>query len=427
MNILYSFKTAAGGLSRNKSRSVLTLLGIVIGIASIITIMSIGEGAKNLILGQIQGLGSKTIAIIPGREPNGPSDVAQLLSDSLKEKDLTALKRKENAPTLSEIMPVVFRKSGRTLSEIMPVVFGGETAAYGSETFRLNLFGASELISEIFDLYPEEGNFFGEDEIKSRADVVVIGAKVKDELFGESRALGEKIKIKGKDFRVIGILPKKGQVSFFNFDEMAIAPFTTVQTYILGIKYFHRFIVEADSEANIQRTVNNLEATLRVSHGLEGEEKDDFFIQTQADLAERLGTITSILTILLTSVAGISLLVGGIGIMNIMLVSVTERTREIGLRKAIGATNKNILTQFLLEAVMLTIGGGIVGIILGLSLSFAVSVILGQYLSIDWGFTIPLGAIALGIGLSAFVGIVFGTYPARKASLKSPIEALRYE
>ena len=412
MNILYSFKTAAGGLSRNKSRSVLTLLGIVIGIASIITIMSIGEGAKNLILGQIQGLGSKTIAIIPGREPNGPSDVAQLLSDSLKEKDLTALKRKENAPTLSEIMPVVF---------------GGETAAYGSETFRLNLFGASELISEIFDLYPEEGNFFGEDEIKSRADVVVIGAKVKDELFGESRALGEKIKIKGKDFRVIGILPKKGQVSFFNFDEMAIAPFTTVQTYILGIKYFHRFIVEADSEANVQRTVNDLEATLRVSHGLEGEEKDDFFIQTQADLAERLGTITSILTILLTSVAGISLLVGGIGIMNIMLVSVTERTREIGLRKAIGATNKNILTQFLLEAVMLTIGGGIVGIILGLSLSFAVSVILGQYLSIDWGFTIPLGAIALGIGLSAFVGIVFGTYPARKASLKSPIEALRYE
>ena len=412
MNILYSFKTAAGGLSRNKSRSVLTLLGIVIGIASIITIMSIGEGAKNLILGQIQGLGSKTIAIIPGREPNGPSDVAQLLSDSLKEKDLTALKRKENAPTLSEIMPVVF---------------GGETAAYGSETFRLNLFGASELISEIFDLYPEEGNFFGEDEIKSRADVVVIGAKVKDELFGESRALGEKIKIKGKDFRVSGILPKKGQVSFFNFDEMAIAPFTTVQTYILGIKYFHRFIVEADSEANVQRTVNDLEATLRVSHGLEGEEKDDFFIQTQADLAERLGTITSILTILLTSVAGISLLVGGIGIMNIMLVSVTERTREIGLRKAIGATNKNILTQFLLEAVMLTIGGGIVGIILGLSLSFAVSVILGQYLSIDWGFTIPLGAIALGIGLSAFVGIVFGTYPARKASLKSPIEALRYE
>ena len=412
MKLFYSFKTAAGGLGRNKSRSVLTLLGIVIGIASIITIMSIGEGAKNLILGQIQGLGSKTIAVIPGREPQGPSDVAQLLSDSLKEKDLAALKRKENAPTLSRIMPIVF---------------AGETAAYGSDTFRLNLFGASELISEIFDLYPEEGNFFGEDEIKSRADVVVIGAKVKDELFGESRALGEKIKIKGKDFRVIGILPKKGQVSFFNFDEMAIAPFTTVQTYILGIKYFHRFIVEADSEANVQRTVNDLEATLRVSHGLEGEEKDDFFIQTQADLAERLGTITSILTILLTSVAGISLLVGGIGIMNIMLVSVTERTREIGLRKAIGATNKNILTQFLLEAVMLTIGGGIVGIILGLSLSFAVSVILGQYLSIDWGFTIPLGAIALGIGLSAFVGIVFGTYPARKASLKSPIEALRYE
>lgn len=412
MKLFYSFKTSVTGLGRNKSRSFLTLLGIVIGISSIITVMSVGEGAKNLILGQIQGLGSKTIAVIPGREPKGPSDVAQMLSDSLKEKDFFALKRKENVPTLSEVMPVVF---------------GGETAAYGSETFRLNLFGASELISKIFNLNPEIGFFFGEDEIKSRADVVIIGAKVKKELFGESQALGERIKIKGRDFKIIGILPQKGQVNFFNFDEMAIAPYTTVQTYILGIKHFHRFIVEADSELNILRTVNDVTATLRTSHNLEGSEKDDFFVQTQADIAERLSTVTNILTILLTSVAAISLLVGGIGIMNIMLVSVTERTREIGLRKAIGATNQNILTQFLLEAVLLTVAGGAIGIMLGLSLSFLTSLILGQYLSVDWNFQIPLDAIILGLGLSAFVGIIFGTYPARKASLKSPIEALRYE
>ncbi len=412
MTLKHIFKTALRGLRTHKSRSALTVLGIVIGITAIILVMSVGEGAQALILNQVQGLGSKTIAVIPGREPTGPSDAAQIFSDSLKEKDIAALLRKENVPTLGEIMPVVF---------------GGETSSYGSETYRLTIFGGTELMSKIFDLTPEKGMFFTEDDVRSRADVAVIGHKVKEELFGGSDALGEKIKIKGKNFRVIGILPKKGQVSFFNFDEIAIVPYTTAQQYVFGIKYFHRIIVEASSDETIARTARDVETTLRDSHGITDPEKDDFFVQTQADLADRLGTITEVLTAFLTAIAAISLVVGGIGIMNIMLVSVTERTREIGLRKAIGATNRDILMQFLGEAVMLTAAGGAIGTLLGAALSFLVSVVLTTFVGISWTFAFPLSGVFLGLGVATAIGLTFGLYPARQASLKSPIEALRYE
>lgn len=408
----YSIKTAYRGLTAHKSRSILTILGIIIGVAAIILVVSLGEGAQNLILGQIQGLGSNTIAVIPGRQPKGPSDAAQIFSDSLKEKDLIALNKKENVPTLRNIMPVVF---------------GGESASYQGETYRLTLFGGTELMAQIFNLDPAEGIFLTGDDVKGLASVVVIGSKVKDELFGSSSALGEKIKIKNKSLRVIGVLPKKGQTSFFNFDEMAIVPYTTMQKYILGINYFHRFIVESEDEAVISQTVSDVTRTIRESHNITDSSKDDFFVQTQEDLVKSLGTITTALTMFLAAVAAISLIVGGIGIMNIMLVSVTERTREIGLRKALGATNRDILTQFLLEAVMLTATGGIVGIAIGTTFSFLISLVLSKVLELSWTFTFPIGASIIGILVSGTIGIVFGLYPARKASLKSPMEALRYE
>ncbi len=412
MTFTFTIRTALQSLRTNRSRAFLTILGIVIGIASIILIASLGKGAQNLILNQIQGLGSKTVVVIPGREPTGPSDSAQLFSDSLKLKDLDALKKTSNVPTLGSIVPVVF---------------GGDTAFYESQAFRLTIFGASQDIQNVFDLGVNEGNFFTDDDVKSHASVVVIGSKVKDKLFGEGTALGEKIKIKNRTFKVIGILPKKGQVSFFNFDEAAIVPYTTAQEYIFGIKYFHRLIIEANTDANIPATVRDVTATLREMHGITDPAKDDFFVQTQADLASRLGTITSVLTFFLASVAGISLFVAGIGIMNIMLVSVTERTREIGLRKALGATERNILQQFLYEAIVLTGIGGIVGIIIGTSLSLVISFILSHALSLGWSFSFPWGATIIGLVVSALVGLVFGLYPARKASQKSPIEALRYE
>jgi len=412
MTLKHTINTAIKGLKAHKSRSALTILGIVIGVAAIILVVSLGEGAQNLILGQIQGLGAKTITIIPGRQPSGLSDSAQIFSDSLKERDLVLLKRRENVPALSNIMPIVF---------------GGESAAYQGEAYRLTLFGGTELMAEIFDLFPSEGIFLTEDDVKSVANVVIIGATVKEELFGPAPALGEKIRIKDRNLRVIGILPKKGQGSLFNFDEMAIVPYTTMQKYILGINYFHRLVVEVENENEITRTVADITQTLRTAHNITDPEKDDFFIQTQEDLVNTLGTVTTALTMFLAAVAAISLIVGGIGIMNIMLVSVTERTKEIGLRKALGATNKDILTQFLLEAVMLTGTGGIIGISLGALFSFLISFGLSTALSLDWSFSFPFSAALLGIIVSGTIGIVFGLYPARKASLKSPIEALRYE
>lgn len=408
----HTIRAAFSGLMSHKSRSVLTILGIVIGISAIIMIVSLGRGARDLIIGQIQGMGSKTIVVAPGREPQGPSDVAQIFSDSLKEKDLIELRKKSNAPGINEIAPVVF---------------GGESAAYSNETYRLTIFGSSELITKILDVRIGEGIFFTDDDIKNRADVVVIGSKVKEKLFGQSQAIGEKIKIKNRSFKVIGVLEKKGQVSFFNFDETAIIPHTTAQQYIFGIKHFHRFIIETKSDDLVDETVRDIEITLRNSHNITDPEKDDFFIETQVDLANRLSVITDILTLFLVSVAAISLLVGGIGIMNIMLVSVTERTREIGLRKAIGATESDILKQFLFEAVILTSTGGIIGIALGGFASFVVSVILSNFVGLNWVFTFPVSAAILGFGISATVGVIFGLYPARQASKKSPMEALRYE
>jgi putative ABC transport system permease protein len=350
MTLRYTIKTALRGLRVNSSRSFLTILGIVIGITAIILISSLGKGAQDLILNQIQGLGSKTIVVIPGREPKGPSDTISLFSDSLKQKDLAAIKTKANVPTLGNVIPVVF---------------GSESAFYENQDYHLTIFGSSADIVTIFDLKVNQGNFFTDDDVLSRSAVVVIGSKVKSELFGDSDALGQKIKIKNKTLRVIGVMPAKGQVSFFNFDEAAIVPYTTAQDYIFGIKNFHRFIIEANSDSTIAATVRDVTATLRESHGITDPDKDDFFVQTQADLANRLSTITNVLTLFLAAVAGISLFVAGIGIMNIMLVSVTERTREIGLRKALGATEKDILSQFLFEAIALTGTGGIIGIMLG--------------------------------------------------------------
>lgn len=413
MSLIYIFKSAVIGLKTHKSRSILTILGIVIGITAIILVMSLGEGMQNLILGQIQGqVGSKVIEIAPGRQPKGPTDFLSMFSDSLKQKDLEALSKKNNVPHAEKIMPLVF---------------GSESVVYGSETYQATLYGMTDAATEMYDVNVGEGRFFTEEEVKGYADVVVIGSRVEEELSPNEELIGQKIKIKGKNFRVIGVLEKKGQGMLIGFDETIIVPYTTAQQYILGIKYFNHIIVGTDSEENVDKTVEDIEITMRNSHNITDPEKDDFNVSSQADAMEMVGTITSILTLFLAAVAAISLLVGGVGIMNIMLVSVTERTREIGLRKAVGATEKNILIQFLLESITLTIIGGIIGIILGASFSFITSLILSQVLAVSWAFAFPVQAALLGLGVSALVGLIFGLYPARQASKKSPIEALRYE
>jgi len=412
MHIKYTAKTAFRGLATNKTRSFLTLLGIVIGIAAVILVMSLGQGAQNLILSQVQSMGPKVIAIAPGRQPQGITDMLATFTDSLKEKDIEELKKKNNVPHLADIMPIVF---------------GSQTAVFENNAYRPTILGVTGLFTKIYNIYPSEGRIFTDEEVKGYADVAIVGSKVKDQLFGNDDALGQKIKIKGKSFKIIGIFPKTGQVSFLNFDDIAVIPYTTAQQYIFGIKYFNRIVIEADSEENVNRTVDDIKITLRNDHNITDPSKDDFFVETQAEALKMVSTITDIFTLFLAAIAAISLFVGGIGIMNIMLVSVTERTREIGLRKALGATGKNIMTQFLLEAVMLTASGGVIGISLGIIFSFVTSLILGNYLGLNWQFVFPFQAMFLGLGVSTLIGLVFGIYPARKASLKSPIEALRYE
>jgi len=412
MNIYQAFKTALMGLRANASRSILTILGIVIGIAAIIVVVAIGDSAQSMILGQIGGLGSKTIIIEPGREPQGPSDFTAILSDSLKNKDVIALRNKANVPTLEDLTPNV----------LVP-----GSVSYQGQTYRATTFGSSAFLSRVLNIQPIEGMFFGDEEIKQHATVAIIGSKVREKLFGLSTAIGENIKIKDRNFRVIGVLPAKGQVSIINVDDVVIIPYSTAQKDLMGIDHYNSIMVEADSETNLAKTANDIKLTLRESHGITDPAKDDFHVMTQADIADRAKMITGILTWLLVSVAAISLVVGGIGIMNIMFVSVTERTREIGLRKALGATDNNILTQFLLEAVLLTAAGGIIGILLGAGISYIATLILSRVVATAWNFTFPLSAALVGIAVSTLVGVVFGLYPAYQAAHKNPIEALRYE
>jgi putative ABC transport system permease protein len=310
----------------------------------------------------------------------------------------------------------------------MPVLLVPGTASFEGETFQPTIIGGSiEFFSKAFNIYVNQGIPFNDTDIRQNASVAVIGHKVKEELFGASDALGEQITIKERKFRVAGIYPKKGQVSFFNVDELILIPYTTAQLYLLNIDYFHEIIVKADSAEFVERSVRDIEATLRETHGIQDPKDDDFFVVTQQGIIEQVQVIIGTLTLFLSSVVAIALVVGGIGVMNIMLVSVTERTREIGLRKALGATEKDILTQFLLEAIILTGIGGFIGIILGGAFAFVASVIINNVAGLDWQFTFPLSAVFLGLGVSTVVGVVFGIYPARQASKKSPIEALRYE
>ncbi len=373
MTIKEYFSISASALMRNRSRSILTILGIVIGIASIIVIMSLGGGAQKLIVSQIQGLGGKSVIVVPGRQLNGPPTTVGL--DSLKKKDLDALLSTYNVPHAAAVIPLIF---------------GGDVASVDSENLRVQIYGSSEEMPIIFDVDPTQGVFFSEDDVKGAASVVVIGSKVYEELFPNGGdVLGKRIKVKDRTLKIVGVLPSKGSTSLINFDDGVVVPYTTAQNYLFGTKHFDRLLVDVNTEANIDATVEDVTRTMANSHNIDDPEKYDFDIVNQKDIADRVGVITTALTYFLAAVAAISLLVGGIGIMNIMLVSVTERTREIGLRKAVGATTQNILLQFLFESVLLTMVGGFIGIFLGTTISFAASLVLAKLVGFGFEFVFP--------------------------------------
>lgn len=414
MNILDTGKVAVSGLRANLGRSLLTILGIVIGIVAIVFVMSMGEAAQQYIISQVEGFGANTLIVRPGREPQGPTQAAEtLLSDSLKNRDVEYLRQPGRVPGIVSVEPAV----------LVP-----GSVSFQNQISRPTVFGwTAEALAQFFDIYPAQGELFTQEDIDSHAKVGVIGYKVKEELFGESDAVGEFIKVRGQNIRVVGVLPKKGQVSVLNLDEVVVIPYTTAQKDILGISHYFEFFVGVRDGVDIHEVEEDLEAALRDLHGITDPDKDDFFIVTQEDIVQTISSVTSALTVFLVAIASISLLVGGVGIMNIMLVSVTERTQEIGLRKAIGATQADILRQFLFEAAMLTAGGGLIGVVLATLLAWIVSLVVTGFFGIPWAFSVPLLAVVLGIGMAALVGLVFGLYPARKAARKHPIEALRYE
>ncbi len=414
MQIFSTFVTAYTALSANIGRSLLTILGIIIGVLSIVLVMALGEGAQNLILNEVQGIGATAVIVRPGKQPDSPTNAAEtLLSDSLKERDIIALRRKENVPDAVSVDPAIFVPG---------------SVSYLDEVYRPTIFGWTPgALQETFSIFPDQGDMFTDDDVRQRAKVVVIGSKVKEELFGESDALGEFITIKGQKLRIIGILPPHGQASFFNIDELVVMPYTTAQKTIMGIDFYHEVFVRAANDKLVDDVAADIEATIRENHNITDPEKDDFFVETQQNAVETISTITQVLTVFLAAIASIALVVGGVGIMNIMLVSVTERTHEIGLRMAVGATRKDIMQQFLIEAIMLTMSGGLIGTVSAIALSALITWVIRTQFNLNWPFSVPIPAIVLGVSVATAIGFIFGIYPARKAAKKDPIEALRYE
>lgn len=392
----------------------LTILGVIIGVAAIVLVLSLGDSAQQLILSQIEGLGAETIVVVPGREPEGPADIAvTLFANSLTESDLKALRGS--------------RKVGG-IDSIEPAVLGSAKITKESERYQASVIGlGADAPEEIFDLETSVGSFYFEDDIESNARVAVIGEQVKDELFSEGDdVVGNTIKINGQRYVVLGVMQASGSLGFFNPDDAVLIPYTTAQKQILGIDYFNRFFVNVSNSEEVLAVADDLRAVLRDLHGIDDPDKDDFFVATQQEILETVGTITQTLSIFLVAIAAISLVVGGVGIMNIMLVSVTQRTKEIGLRKAVGANRSHILIQFIIEALFLTTLGGIIGIVLAFVLAW-VGAFAVQLSGLPWEFNFSVFAALLGIFMAFSVGLIFGIYPAVRASRKSPLEALRYE
>ena len=411
-----AFKTATRSLTYGKMRSILTMLGIVIGISSIIVLMSIGQSAQNLILGQVQSIGSNLIIITPGA-PSGkgfspPASVQGIIITTLQQRDIDALEREPS------------------VRAAVPLVSGQAEAVYGNNNKTVSYQGVTADMFPVRNLTVGKGLTFTKGDVDSANHVAVIGPDLAITLFGPALSpLNKTIRLKNVSFRVVGVL-SKGGAGPFGVDQgnLVIIPISVAQKQLLGISYFNTIIAEADSGYDINFAKSRITFALRQNHSITDPTKDDFNIQTQADILSIVGNITSILTLFLTAIASISLIVGGIGIMNIMLVSVTERTREIGLRKAVGATNNDILQQFLIESVLLTFVGGVVGILVGAGVVGLVYFILTTFFSsIGWVFAFPISPVILGLLVSGIAGIAFGIYPARQAARKNPIDALRYE
>ncbi len=399
---------SARGLRQNLTRSLLTTLGIIIGIASVIIMLSLGKGAQGLILGQIASFGSDSIFIEPGGGGNGPPRFGSLTA--LKYDDYLVLRK----------LPYI--------TAISPILYIDAQVNYGTENVNVTVNGSSADILVVNDAEVARGDFFSEADVESARNVAVLGKQTAEDLFDDVDPIGKTIRIKRRSFTVIGVLKEQGTVFFQNLDQNIYVPITTARRSLSGQD--HLTFISGKTSLPVGEAKEEVKLVMRDLHGIDNPEDDlnidDFNVSTAVEAADILGSVTTALTLFLTAVASISLIVGGIGIMNIMLVSVTERTREIGLRKAVGAHPRDILLQFLTESVFLTTAGGALGVLIGALLSLAASAIISQFQT-GWTFIIPLDAVILSFSVAAVVGMLFGIYPAVRAARLNPIEALRYE
>jgi len=406
MNLSESLSTALSSIYANKLRSVLTMLGVIIGVAAVIALMALGNGVTESVTGEISSLGSNLITISTDRDNSGGYSALSL-------SDVDALSKPLNAPAVSDVAAIVQ---------------GTQEAIYSGESLETTVAGITVSYLEVNNMDElQAGDGLTQNDLDTKARVAVIGSDAAVELFGDDYTIGKSFKINGVDYEVVGVLESQGQTLAGNANENIYIPLTTAQTRLYpdrtrsGERAVSTIIVQAASEEQSEAAEAQATAVLQEEHELAADDEDDFTMFSQTELLDTVSIITGTLTAFLGAIAGISLLVGGIGIMNIMLVSVTERTREIGIRKAIGALKRDILVQFLLESVLMSVLGGLLGIVLGWGMAEVGGNALGTSAVMD------ISTVLLATGFAGGVGLVFGLYPAWRAASLQPIEALRYE
>lgn len=413
MNLIENIHSVWHLIGRNKVRSFLTMLGIIVGIMSVIVVMSVGAGAQSLILNQVKSMGSNLIGVLPGKsDDNGPP--ASAMGLVIKTLTLEDVEKISSAKDFSHIVAGT------------GYVRGTDTLTWGENKTDTTFIGVSADLPFIEDTDVANGRFFEDEEDRAQARVVVLGSVVAKELFGSDNPVGQQIKIRKSSFNIIGVMRARGSSGFQNQDNQVYVPINTAQKILLGVDYvsFARFKI--DAAENVDSSMEYVEQVLRERHRIDDPEKDDFSVRSMSQSLDSILKITNALKVFLAAIAAISLLVGGIGIMNIMLAAVEERTREIGLRKAVGAKNKNIVLQFLIETVMITFLGGLFGMLLGIGISAVVAQI-ATGLGYSWDLVVSFWSIFLAASVSVGVGLLFGIIPANRAAKLSPIEALRYE
>jgi putative ABC transport system permease protein len=405
MSLLMILRIALKALGRNKMRTALTMLGMIIGVAAVITMVALGTGAQSSIEAQIQSAGTNMIIVMAGNWTQGGVRMGQGAAATLTPDDATAI---------AQLPGVQYAAAGsNTRAQIVA----------GSQNWGTQIQGTDVDLPLIRAWPTEIGSFFSPQDVQSSAKVAVLGSIVRDQLYGpDANPVGQVIRIQNQPFTVSGVMSSKGQSSMGqDQDDVVFVPYTTVMKKLRGVTFINNVTVSAVSAAQTSPVADEISQLLRVRHKLQPGDPDDFMVRTIEEMASVRKEATQTMTTLLASIAGVSLLVGGIGIMNIMLVSVTERTREIGLRMAIGARGRDVLLQFLVEAVVLSLFGGLIGIALGFGLSTGVT------LWLQWPTAVSTNAVALAFGFAAATGVFFGFYPARKAAALDPIDALRFE